>query len=68
MHMHYYTLHRPILSVPQDKQEIWQVLEPEAHNGVIQVTSSLAAFSFPNQMIRNALKTGLNKTDCGVNS
>lgn len=32
MHMHYYKLHKRILSVPQDERETWQFLESEAHN------------------------------------
>lgn len=67
MHMHYYKLHKRILSVPQDEQETWQFLESEAHNGGIHVTLSLSALSSLKQIIRNALKDEVNRTDSGVN-
>lgn len=44
-----------------------QFLEPEEHDGVIQVTLCLTDFSSPNLLIRNSLKGELSRTDFDVN-
>lgn len=44
-----------------------QFLEPEEHDGVIQVTLLLTDFSSSNGMIRNSLKAELSRRDSSVN-